>query len=398
MTASSSVPGERTVAHVSGIRSIAVRMQRTLAAALVLCIGAAVLVWYYVHLGDSPGARSASATTGLRSAVASEMRLPALEQAPPAVPEHGQATAPSLLGSAPAAGQPPAVDDAPAALGRAGAHADGRAAVPRPETAAPWTAPHLRQSAPVLAHLSTSAKSSSEALSAALRDATAAVESPPASERGRSSSALGDALQPTVVKSAEAGLVASRRWLLPKGSFLDCTLETAIDSTFAGLTTCILSTDVYGADGRVVLMERGTKLVGETRSDVRTGQARVAILWDEARTPTGVVLSLASPGTDALGRAGVPGEVDRHTGERFGAAVLLSLLDTGIAAVAASHQGTGTIVYNAQDSRDIATEVLRNTIAIPPTIRVAPGARVTVTVVRDIDFRAVYRLVAHAGQ
>jgi type IV secretion system protein VirB10 len=185
---------------------------------------------------------------------------------------------------------------------------------------------------------------------------------------------------------------------LPKGSFLDCTLETAIDSTFAGLTTCVLATDVYGADGRIVLMERGTKLVGETRSEIRAGQARVAVLWDEARTPTGVMLNLASPGTDALGRAGVPGSVDRHTADRFGAAVLLSLLDAGVANFAARRQGSGTVVYNTQDSHDIAAEVLRNTIAIPPTIRVAPGARLSVTVVRDVDFRRVYRLVPHAEQ
>ena len=43
----------------------------------------------------------------------------------------------------------------------------------------------------------------------------------------------------------------------------------------------------------------------------------------------------------------------------------------------------------------MAAEVLRNTIAIPPTIRVLPGARIMVTVIRDVDFRAVYRLVPH---
>jgi type IV secretion system protein VirB10 len=120
------------------------------------------------------------------------------------------------------------------------------------------------------------------------------------------------------------------------------------------------------------------------------------VLWNEARTPTGVTINLASPGTDPLGRAGVPGEVDRHTGERFGAAVLLSVLDGALAAAATRHAGSGAVIYNAQNVQDVATEALRYSIAIPPTIRVDPGARVMVTVVRDVDFRGVYRLAAHA--
>lgn len=204
---------------------------------------------------------------------------------------------------------------------------------------------------------------------------------------------LGDALVPTVTKPVEAAIVPSQRWLLPKGAFLDCTLETAIDSTVPGMTTCVVASDTFGADGRVVLLERGTKLVGETINEVRAGQNRVCVLWSEARTPTGVVVELASPGTDALGRAGVAGAIDNHLGARFGAAVLLSFIDGAISAVVAHQQAAGGVTYNAQGTRDIGTEALRNTINIPPTVQVAPGARIQVLVARNVDFRAVYRLV-----
>jgi type IV secretion system protein VirB10 len=387
MKTKASVSGERTVARVVGPRSLAVRMQSVLAAAVVLGIGAAVLVWYYAHLGDDATVRAASATVGVRNAAASEMKLPAL-QVPPTPP-------PPAASPPRAEGETRNVDATPAAQGWAAPHGESHTAADRSGALAAGTEAQRRQVAPVLVRSSSPQTANSEAVSAAQQESTTPAEPTRTAARSPGAATLGDALQPTMATPVEAGLLTSRRWLLPKGSFLDCTLETAIDSTFAGLATCILATDVFGADGRVVLMERGTKLIGETRSDVRLGQARVAVLWDEARTPAGVVMNLASPGTDALGRAGVAGTVDRHTAERFGAAVLLSLLDVGAAALAAHGQGAGVIIYGAQESRDVATEVLRNTITIPPTIRVAPGARLTVTVVRDIDFRAVYRLVPH---
>ena len=95
-----------------------------------------------------------------------------------------------------------------------------------------------------------------------------------------------------------------------------------------------------------------------------------------------------------LGRAGIPGQVDNHFRARFGAAVLLSVIDGAISAAVAREQGSPGVVNNAQGAQSIATEALRNTIGIPPTINVAPGARIQVLVARDIDFQNVYRLTA----
>jgi type IV secretion system protein VirB10 len=201
-------------------------------------------------------------------------------------------------------------------------------------------------------------------------------------------------LQPTVIEAAQARLLPTRRMLLPKGAMLDCTLETAIDSSLPGLVTCVMAQPAYSADGRVVLFERGTKLIGEVGGQVRRGQRRLFVLWSEARTPTGVVVDLASPGTDALGRSGLTGDIDRHFGERFGAAILLSVIDGAIqAGVESSRQDdSSSVVVSPAASRDIVSEVLEDSIGIPPTITVAPGTRVRVLVARDLDFRSVYAL------
>ena len=83
------------------------------------------------------------------------------------------------------------------------------------------------------------------------------------------------------------------------------------------------------------------------------------------------------------------GTIDTHFNERFGAAILVSVIDAGFSALA---RGGNTVVVNPDGSREVLTEILRNTIAIPPTIRVAQGARVQVLVARDADFRSVYAL------
>ena len=46
-----------------------------------------------------------------------------------------------------------------------------------------------------------------------------------------------------------------------------------------------------------------------------------------------------------------------------------------------------------ESAQDIATEVLKNTINIPPTGYVNQGERIMVYLVRDVDFSDVYELV-----
>jgi type IV secretion system protein VirB10 len=206
---------------------------------------------------------------------------------------------------------------------------------------------------------------------------------------------LGALLRPGVSATVRAQVLPTQRLLLPKGAFIDCTLETAIDSTLPGMTTCVMATDTFGVDGQVVLLERGTKLIGETRGQVQQGSARVFVLWTEARTPTGVIVPLASPGADELGRSGLPGVVNNHFWQRFGAAILVSVIDgavDGAVQSAGSGSGRGTVVVNPSATQGVMTEVLKGTINIPPTVVKRQGDRIQILVARDLDFRSVYEL------
>jgi type IV secretion system protein VirB10 len=158
------------------------------------------------------------------------------------------------------------------------------------------------------------------------------------------------------------------------------------------MTTCITATDTFSVDGKIVLLERGSKLVGETRGQVQQGSARVFVVWTEVRTPTGVVVPLESPGTDELGRSGLPGQVERHFWDRFGAAILISIIDSGAQSLA--RPSGGTLIYSPTASQDVLTEVLKGTLEISPTVLKSQGDRIQVLVARDLDFRSVYELRA----
>lgn len=219
-----------------------------------------------------------------------------------------------------------------------------------------------------------------------------ALQNPPAAAQ----TDLGNRLAGTVTPKARASHIGDRSFLLAKGTALDCVLETAMDSSLPGLVTCRLSRDVWSDNGRVLLMEKGSQLVGEYQGGMRQGQARLFALWTRVKTPNGVVVSLDSPGADTLGRSGHEGWVDNHFWERFGAAILMSLVRDSLTAIANSTGGgsNNTNIYSTSDGggAKIVEKILESTVNMPPTLIKNPGESIRVMVARDLDFSGVYGL------
>ena len=381
----SGVAGERAAPAILRERAVSSRISSLLAVGLMAVLGIGMLVWYYAHMMSHPAAVRAAAQETARHRAHGDAPLPALGPIVPPQPETPVARATVL----PVADLPPVPATVPTgpAVGPAPG-SDPQSGVPPVKSGAQLALERQLAGAPFAAQ------------------ASAALVSEPARTNDRAEAAAGAPheavtlaaqLKPSVTASVRAELLPSMRLLMPKGAFIDCTLETAIDSTLPGMTTCITATDTFGVDGKVVLLERGTKLVGETRGQVQQGSARVFVIWDEARTPTGVVVPLASPGADELGRAGLSGEVNRHFWERFGAAMLISVLDGAVqASVQASSRGGGVIVSPA-GSEGVSTEALKGTVGIPPSVQKSQGDSIQVMVARDLDFRSVYALRADAA-
>jgi type IV secretion system protein VirB10 len=384
--------GDRGIPSVNRVRSVQSRVSSALALALMSVMGLSLLGWYYSNAISRHRKAEHDALAPVQNRARGEMRLPPLGHyetprlagaAPPLAEDKSSAAVAQLLGPAPelpaanTLNAPLATPYTPSAKTPAQLSFDRKLAGPVFASASNGSPPSETASAP-------------GGVNAALMSEPATTHEPAAVAGGERSMAT--LLQPTVTPAVQANVLPTQRMLLPQGAFIDCTLETAIDSTLPGMTTCVTATDTFSADGTVVLLERGTKLVGETRGQVQQGAARVFVLWSAARTPTGVVVPLASAGTDELGRSGLQGEVDRHFWDRFGAALLISVVEGGIQAAAQPHGGNGTVIYNPSASGDVTTEVLKSTIGIAPTVTKHQGDRIQILVARDLDFRRVYAL------
>ena len=206
---------------------------------------------------------------------------------------------------------------------------------------------------------------------------------------------LAQELTPTATPRVEARTLGNRSLVLAQGAKIDCAGDTAFDSTEAGLSTCTVTKNVYSDDGRVVLIERGSQINSQYRSNLSPGQKRSFILAARIETPHGVTVEIDSPAADALGRTGIDGYVDNHWGERVGAAMLLGLTQDAIGYLATrGGNSNGSVVYEntQQQGNDMATRVLDSTINIPPTLTQIQGAEFTIVVARDLNFGSVYAL------
>ncbi|MFL0357749.1 TrbI/VirB10 family protein, partial [Erythrobacter sp. GH1-10] len=185
----------------------------------------------------------------------------------------------------------------------------------------------------------------------------------------------------------QAGRFLNPSRTIPQGTVIPAVLETALDSTRAGGVRALVQRDVSSFDGTRVLIPRGSRLYGEYEANLQRGQNRALVQWTRVIRPDGVTVALDSPSSDPLGRTGIKGKVDGKFWQRFGGALLNSVLDIGVG-VAVNEASDGVIVALPGSTQNI--DVV-DTEQIRPTLKVKQGTSVSVFVARDLDFSSVER-------
>ena len=207
---------------------------------------------------------------------------------------------------------------------------------------------------------------------------------------GRASQAFG----PGGVGDMRVGHEAVSQHLVRQGKFLDCALVNQLRADLVeSPVIAMVVRDFVTLDGERVLIPAGAKLLGEAGRVQNVQQARVYIRFERIIYPdqrAAYFPSRKAPAVDALGAAGVEGDVDRHFFLQFGSAVMLGVLDGLAAAVqGVANGGADPSVRDmvlGRTSSNLATVVagiLSRYGNVVPTITVEPGAKLKVFFAED---------------
>lgn len=190
-------------------------------------------------------------------------------------------------------------------------------------------------------------------------------------------------------ESVAATNIGSLNTVIAEGSLIHAILESASNSDLPGMLRASVSEPVYAENGSQILIPRGSRLIGQYKSDVSQGQTRFFIVWTRLITPNGWSIQLGSPGVDSLGVAGMEAdEINRHFWERFGTASLLSLIGAGAANFEQDENNAASSYREAiaASFSQSANQSLQQDVRIAPTLKSYQGKPIMVFVAKDLHF------------
>lgn len=212
-------------------------------------------------------------------------------------------------------------------------------------------------------------------------------------------------LATTKVERVEATRIGDLRRTIAQGRIIQATMESALNTDLPAPIRAIVSRDTYGEAGTVPLIPKGSRLIGSYNTSLASGQTRVFVVWTRVIRPDGVDVMLGSPLVDAIGQAGVTGQVDNKFQEIFARSILSSIVNIGLAigsdkiaggSTTTTSNGSGstttgdaatTATTNALNRLGSVTDgFIQRFLNVSPTILIDQGTPVNVFVNKDLVF------------
>jgi hypothetical protein len=172
----------------------------------------------------------------------------------------------------------------------------------------------------------------------------------------------------------------------------------------------VVERNVYGEQGRTVLIPAGSRVIGQYRSLGRYGDARLDINWTRILRPDGVNINIDDRSADVMGRAGLPGDLDTRFFEKYGSSLLTSAiaaagewaLDGNSTTVTSPLGGTSQSLSGraraanrmGNDLDQLGQRMVQENVDIRPVLTVPQGTRLDIIPNEDIWLRDANRLQA----
>lgn len=205
--------------------------------------------------------------------------------------------------------------------------------------------------------------------------------------------------QSAAVKEVPPNLVATRNralYWLSAGTVIQAVLQSAVDTSLPGTVVARVTQPIYDSRyGQYLVLPAGSRLIGRYSSAVQDGQNRVLLAFDRLVTPAGGEVALGNmSASDALGRAGVEGELHSYFWRRMGISILLAVEGAALERMSPQQTTTGaggqTVTGRsgsaaAQIITNTANQELQRQYAVQPKITLDPGQLVSIVTTGSIE-------------
>lgn len=195
--------------------------------------------------------------------------------------------------------------------------------------------------------------------------------------------------------SVESSYPVDRSFILTEDRTITAVLLDGINSQIDGSIRAMVAEDVFGANGRYKLLEKGDIVLGTYKATDKVGITRLSVsFYRIIRSADGAEIYSSGKSfayaADKMGRAGLVGEVDNRNWERYGLAFSTSLIG-GLAGLGKSKVDGDEYeeFWNrlSDNTTEITTKILEQYMNIAPVITIAQGEPILIRLMTDITLK-----------
>ena len=222
---------------------------------------------------------------------------------------------------------------------------------------------------------------------------TGQASKPGGAEMARALDALALEDGPEIARQKGLGFV-------PIGTIADVRLMTGVNTAIPGIVVGQLVYDIWDVDTRVVVIPRGSKLIGQAGPMSSDTEGRGKVVFTTFVDPSGRVVPISTPvlATNRIGIAGVDGQVDYHWMRMMSSSLALAVISgftssNTSAPTSMSANNNDLVRQNMTSSMgQTSSQLLQRFAKITPDITLEEGSVVKIILVTSIMARP-YRVV-----
>jgi type IV secretion system protein VirB10 len=186
-------------------------------------------------------------------------------------------------------------------------------------------------------------------------------------------------------------LPVDRYRVITADRYIGAILENSVNSQIPGRIIAIVERNIYGADGRLALLPKGTRIICNYQSLAKVGDTRLSVACSRAIRPDGASVMLTdAQGADQMARTGLVGDVDIRMWERYGSAFVVAAISS--LASLGNQVSTNETVQNggnalSQNLGQVTAKVLEQSVNLAPIVTVPAGSRIQIIPQADLWIR-----------